>query len=801
MNAARAPVVRRICAAPAAVAAAAVLLAGCGGGGGHVTTVSNSQALRNVISSISITPAPANSSLYIIPVTATVSRAQLDWPLVQIGAQAAHSQGHIGEGVTVGLIDTGVDVEHWELAGKLVNPESAGDERLSVGQKRQSSHGTSVGGVIVGSTLALPASITINVAESGTSGVAPGVSLYVYPISLGNPPSRPYRPLDPASQFLPSIDVQYADRFGDANSRVMIVNNSFGFEGIITEPIYSSVALMGAFGETIMTVAQEGVDDADKTIYVWAAGNSHGRKVVKVEVAASTTMAVTSYLDANAPNVLSGLPHYMPHIKKNYVAVVAVKPNGQIASYSNRCGVAADFCIAAPGGGISTSERVWVPASKRDSQGNLGRGYGRTAGTSIAAPHVSGALAVLMEAFPSMGATEVLARMLATADSTGVYAEATIYGAGLLDLDAALNDPVGSTGLLYGSDLEGARSPVASSRISPAAAFGDALAVAVRGVGVVAYDDLDTPFARDLADLVERAGLPAPSRSAALLDPSQAAAPGGTRFPLGRRLAAVAGSGPGGWFGLDDASDAFGLPHLSLLGDGAAGFGIESIADGSRVQAAVFLAGDDSSGGPVDSALMLEYGSPGGRQQGRWLLHAGLLAEGTRFLGGSVQGAFGDNLRARTVFAGLQGERELAAGWRARGSVHAGISRPSLQAGMLRQLGPAATSSWALGLARRGLLRAGDSLELLVRQPLRAESGRARLEFSSGRTRYRQVLVEGIDVDLRPSGRQIDFALVYASAAGQSSGWRLAAGCSRQPGHSRAASADCFLQLAASIDL
>ena len=594
----------------------------------------------------------------------------------------------------------------------------------------------------------------------------------------------------PPSAISKASDQFYADRFSSISQHAVIINNSFGFEGLIVEPIYSSVVLADTFAETVRTMAQEGVDDADKVIYVWSAGNSHGRPVV-----AGTT---TTRLDAVAPNLLAGLPYHLPALTVNSIAVVAVRPNGRIAAYSNRCGVAAHFCIAAPGGGRPWSERIWVPTSKRDDAGQLWRGYGLTAGTSIAAPYVSGALALLMEAFPSLGSTEIAARLLATATRTGIYAQATIYGAGLLNLEAALA-PAGTVSMLSGTDLEGRRAPIGSSRMTSAPAFGDALSRAMRGVSIAAYDELDAPFMLELEGLLEPA-----APAARLLDRfAPAPAPARTgRMLAGGRLAF--GVGPAGWFGLRAGRQqpvgmpaaAFSLPHLSLLDADAAGAGFETIRNRRRLQAAVFMAADAEAGAPASAAAVLEYGShPAG-----WLLQAGLLQERARFLGGRARGAFG-SAAGRSVFAGIQAEGALAGGWRARAAVHAGFSRPSLDAGVLHRMSPASTSSWALAVSRGDWLRAGDSLNLALSQPLRIESGRARLQVSTGRTRYRQVITQEIGIDLRPSGRQIDLELAYAAPLGASGRWQAGIGTSRHPGHSRFSGRDYFLLLTASLDL
>ena len=63
----------------------------------------------------------------------------------------------------------------------------------------------------------------------------------------------------------------------------------------------------------------------------------------------------------------------------------------------------------------------------------------------MAAPHVSGGIALLADYFDGqLGNTEILERLFATANKSGIYANSEIYGQGLLDLDAATK-PSGTT--------------------------------------------------------------------------------------------------------------------------------------------------------------------------------------------------------------------------------------------------------------------------------------------------------------------------------------------------------------------
>ena len=103
-------------------------------------------------------------------------------------------------------------------------------------------------------------------------------------------------------------------------------------------------------------------------------------------------------------------------------------------------------------------------------------GYGRYQGTSIAAPQVSGALAALKSMFPNPGFQDVRDRILFTADRTGIYADPSIYGQGLLDLDTA-SRPVGGTQFALGRHDDGPAVTTQGARLSlPAGAVSRHLA-------------------------------------------------------------------------------------------------------------------------------------------------------------------------------------------------------------------------------------------------------------------------------------------------------------------------------------
>ena len=205
------------------------------------------------------------------------------------------------------------------------------------------------------------------------------------------------------------------------NSSALVINNSWSFnDGFNTDAYIRDIANV--------------IVENDKIVFVFATGND-GR-------------LVPSRPAADADN---------DRIGGHKLAAAAIRSDGTIASYSNRCGTVL-HCLSAPGGergqgGIYTT-------SARN-----GYSYGAVQGTSFAAPVVSGAAAILHGAWDNLTGSQVVDILLETADKTGRYTPDTnlsdgdatndtnsTYGAGLLDLEEAVrNQGVSTTSLSLSS--------------------------------------------------------------------------------------------------------------------------------------------------------------------------------------------------------------------------------------------------------------------------------------------------------------------------------------------------------------
>ena len=80
-----------------------------------------------------------------------------------------------------------------------------------------------------------------------------------------------------------------------------------------------------------------------------------------------------------------------------WLTVVAIDSSNEIASFSNGCGDAKNYCISAPG--VS----IYAPREIAQGSGN----YVSWNGTSMAAPNVTGVAVVLRSFYPKLSASSI----------------------------------------------------------------------------------------------------------------------------------------------------------------------------------------------------------------------------------------------------------------------------------------------------------------------------------------------------------------------------------------------------------
>lgn len=686
------------------------------------------------------------------------------WGLEHIKADVAYSNlalikgedAEPGAGVTIGFIDTGIDLDHPSFAGKTVTEEftpGAVDETGEDGY----SHGTAVASIAAGARL-----------ENlyAAHGVAWGADIAMFALTLGTGDGT-YRPIP--VEALATVDAEDAALYDQALSwrdgarKVDILNLSFGYQGLMDR--YTEQELRDNYSSTIAALAQ--ADAEEKTILVWAAGNSHGDTCDP----ANSDYCRYGELNAVSPSVNAGLQAYIEELRGHSIVVAALSPaDGRIASFSSRCGIAADYCIAAPGGSVRFA--YFGPY-----QGDVFRGSATGRGTSFAVPMVSGGLAIMKQLFrDQLSNTDLVTRLFETADKTGFYADASIYGQGSMDLGAATS-PAGVLEFPEGDSVGQSGSGLLSTRFQPGTAFGDGLQLSLAGREIMALDDLGAPFWYPLGGFTAAAGgLPVAERLRGFLAPE----------PEGFSLvdaAAHARGAPGSEPGLAPVS-----LHIARVETPAEVRGSHlALAEGA-VKAT--LAGQ----GGLSAAAFTTKGIPGEkpavgaalswRRAGLPLgLRAGWIGERETLLGSVGEGAFGA-LAGDTAFVGVDASTGVGR-WRVGANAELGIVTPATRGGLVTRVSSLATSAFALHATRA--FAGSGALRLSVSQPLRVESGRASLTVPAGRTRQGAVWYSTVPAGLAPSGRQMDVAGQWRRPLARGE-LRLGAVYSHRPGHRKAAS-------------
>jgi subtilase-type serine protease len=365
-----------------------------------------------------------------------------DWGVGAINAQDAYAAGYSGKGVKLGIFDQPVYAQHPEFSGanKVVTlvtsgireytdpyiPVKAGDAfrydgAPTVGYDgKLGSHGTHVGGIAAGSR---------------DGGPMHGVAYNAQIISADNGDPGPEDGIirgNDGAVYKAGWDALIA-------SGARIINNSWGI-GITDR--FDLGGRNPAYPHFTVQDAQLQFNEIQPLLGT-KPGGAYDGAIAAARSGIVTIFAAGNDYNLNNPDAIAGLGYFVPEIAPNWVTVAALQKNPDLTSpdlynistFSSRCGYTASFCVSAPG------SKIYSSIIGGTSADNLTTGYANYNGTSMAAPHVAGSMAVLMERFPYMTGAQVASVLRTTATDLGAPGVDALYGWGMINLRKGIDGP------------------------------------------------------------------------------------------------------------------------------------------------------------------------------------------------------------------------------------------------------------------------------------------------------------------------------------------------------------------------
>ena len=731
------------------------LLGSLGGGSSSNSTTSICSTSNVLCSGTSLTYNSSNASTQ----AATTEFQNLNYssaassqnPLEVINAHKAYGYGLTGSGETIAILDAGFSTSHDELDSKTIT--QYGTQTAATGVNATADHGLIVSSVAAGED-----------DGTGMQGVAPGASLHWASYNQRN--GNTYYPTN------------WANATDNASSAV-VQNNSWGIDYQIDtlQSDISSNSWTNAYG-----IAQKfhssgyTANETSANAYITALDNFQDHGVVVY--ALSNT---SSYTDADFQ---AALPVLFSQLEEAWITAVNVEITGSSGNetYTRKsapCGSTGKYCLGADGYQI------------------VGAGYDRSAtnlywqgvsGTSFVAPQISGAVALLSEAFPNHNPEQLTDRLLASADNTFFSHDAAVtfgngvshgyddeFGHGILDIYAALNPITSSayTRIYTGDSSDGSESyQLGNSKLLTSNSLGDSLQKGLIGEVGYTYDDLGGGFEYDMSYHVNLMSNNKPKfnlseelksltnpidnslKTKDSLNLNQGISIGLSAIPIQSFFDSNSYSSPN--------LQSYHTPYLDS-NEGGLGIGGTFNISNARLLVGATMPIEFNNGQKIGSkkslVSSLEYGNP---QSQSVTLMTGLSQENDSLLGSIGSNAFSlDGAKSTTTFTALKAQKHLLDNFSLTGIVtHANTNMTSPSNSLVDSARDVKSSSIALVADMRNLSN-DDQLSIFVNQPNRVDSGSIAIKTASLADSNRNINQTIKNIDLDSSSRQLNFGLSY----------------------------------------
>jgi len=601
----------------------------------------------------------------------------------------AHALDITGNGKLIAIRDEGFDPNHIEFTDKTLYFSGG----MTADTIHKDSHGTAVAALAAGSSL-----------YGETSGVAPEADLLLSSW------------IDDGAE---ASAVQAAEAAG-----AIAQNNSWGF---ICEGDAFDECGINDYGLSLITSSYRNALTnyaGDEGVVVFSASNEE---------------------DQTQSTFMAALPSKMPALEEGWLTVINLAReydpsydnqfrdrNSDIALISSGCMEAARWCIAADG-------------TSYIANANDLTGYAIGTGTSYAAPRVSGAIALLSQAFPTLTSKELRNRLLVTADngffasdtgniSTMTFAEGIthdyhwVYGHGFLDVRAALL-PIGSvtTTAKSGQSISFDQPLLVSGQAS-----GDAVKTALSDVSYYGRDALEGGFAINASSLAASLSVPT--------------------YPVWQR------SDPanGGQSTFDMANG------ITLPLEAASLNGLQLLLP-------------RTSNGDIGARFASVTSTP----QGDLSFAVSHIAKARDDLGLAV--IAGNTLTANQTTIEAEWTHALSDSLALGVSGLAGVSRSGGNE-LLTDYETLAYNSLAIDLTKRNLFAYGDTLNLFLRQPVAVISGSATFSIETAGDGGKAALSD-LKLDFAPNAREFEIGFDYLTQGPWGETWAWSASHKQNAGN------------------
>ncbi|MCE3576067.1 S8 family serine peptidase [Campylobacter jejuni] len=322
-----------------------------------------------------------------------------------IGSKEAYKLTITGDGINVGVIDSAISGEHPSLKGKVLEQIfSKVNGKTYTPDYSVDTHGSHVAGIIGAKYID----------ENKPHGVAYNVKLYGVQIFGNNKSSGAKFDTPNVYDYFKDKDVKIINNSWNSTTYPVVSMTQTGlyldaYKNKSSNELFEQIQ-QNSTAKQLNRLAKE-----NKTLVVFAAGNEG--------IISPGIMALSPLYNEELRSFLAVGSVDSSQITKNQDGKLVVNGRG-LSGFSNGLLGAENFSLVAPGSNIKNVNAAYM---QKSSFGRVDKDLYRTqSGTSMAAPMVSGAAALVVQRFPFLNGKQIADVLLSTANKDYIAPKLTV---------------------------------------------------------------------------------------------------------------------------------------------------------------------------------------------------------------------------------------------------------------------------------------------------------------------------------------------------------------------------------------